>query len=168
MENILKQSYDKKLAEDWATRFSKLTRDRIIQCPYVAGALEFIQYFSGRYPLFVASATPIDELNIILQKRELQHYFKGFYGAPASKKTMLEYITNDEKVIPDDILYIGDSREDYEVAKDVGCGFIGRKSQYDFNGLELGIFKNLSEIKSYILKKLDNNGETDGLLDTTF
>src|SRR3972149_6572095 len=110
MEKILKQSYDKKLAEDWATRFSKLTRDRIIQCPYVAGALEFIQYFSGRYPLYVASATPIDELNIILQKREIQHYFNRCYGAPASKKTMLEYITNDEKVIPGDILYIGDSR----------------------------------------------------------
>jgi phosphoglycolate phosphatase-like HAD superfamily hydrolase len=153
MESVLKQEFDSERAGDWAKRFSSMTRAGIIECPYVTGAFEFIQYFSHRYPLYVASATPQDELDIILQKRELHQYFKGIYGAPTSKKMMFEYITNDEKIIPKDILYIGDSREDYEVAKDVGCGFIGRKSSYDFSGLEVECFNNLTEIKSYILDK---------------
>lgn len=153
MESILKQKFDRERAEDWASRFSSMTRDKIIQCPYVAGALEFIQYFYHRYPLYVASATPMDELNIILQRRELQNYFKDFYGAPTSKKTAFEYITNNEKIIYKDLLYIGDSPEDYTVAKEVGCAFIGRKSNYDFKGLGIESYENLFEIKSCILKR---------------
>lgn len=155
MESILKQEFDKKRVEDWASSFSKLTRDRIIECPYVVGALEFIQYFYRRYPLYVASATPLDELSIILQKRELLQYLEGFYGAPMSKKAAFKCITTDKKLIPRDILYIGDSLEDYTVAKEVGLCFIGRKSNYDFKGLEIESYENLFEVKSYILKKYD-------------
>jgi phosphoglycolate phosphatase-like HAD superfamily hydrolase len=112
MEHILKQEFDSALANDWAARFSSMTRDEISACPYVAGAFEFIRFFSGNCPLYVASATPLDELNLILQNRGLHPYFKGVLGAPTPKKAMFDHIMNAEKILPEDILYIGDSKED--------------------------------------------------------
>jgi len=150
MEQIFKQQYDAKRAEEWAERFSRLTRERIIQCPFVAGALDFLTYFSRRAPLYLASATPLDELTIILRERHLSQLFKGVYGAPMPKKTMFNSIGRAEQAAPADILYIGDSIEDYEAAKSTGCRFIARKSGHDLKSLDVTVFSNLEEIKTYL------------------
>jgi len=150
IENILKKKYDEKLAKKWALKFSELTRDKIIKCPYVDGAVDFIDYFSNRYPLYIASATPLDELKIILEGRGISQYFKGVYGAPMPKTEMLRDIAQKESAVPKEILYIGDSREDYETSSELGCVFIARISGHDFNAPEVKNFKNMSEIKTYI------------------
>lgn len=154
MEKILKQKYDKKLAKKWALKFSELTRDKIIRCPYVAGALEFIKYFSGRYPLYLASATPLDELKVILKERGILQHFKSAYGAPTPKIEMLTDIAKKEMVKPSEILYIGDSRDDYVASREVGCTFIGRISEHDFGISNVKSFKNMLEIKIYVLNSL--------------
>lgn len=150
MERILKREFDGALANDWAARFSSMTRDAIIACPHVAGALEFIRFFSETHPLHVASATPLDELTVILRDRGLNRYFKGVHGAPMPKKTMFEHIMKVEDARPADLLFIGDSREDYAAAKDAGCAFIGRNSGFDFSGLGIECFDDMAGIKSYI------------------
>ncbi len=167
MENILKRKYDKKLAEKWATRFSKLTRDSIINCPYVAGAMEFIRCFYDKYPVYLASATPLDELKIILRRRGILKYFKHVYGAPASKIEMFKDIKKKEKVKPDEILYIGDSREDYDAGSEFGCVFIARTGSYDFEGLGIKSFKNMFEITSFVLNYIIEGGVENGLPDRT-
>jgi len=154
MKNILRQEYDRTLAKRWALRFSELTRDKIINCPYVKGASDFVKHFSNKFPLYVASATPFDELNLILNRRGILQYFKGVYGAPTQKMKIFKDIAKKERVKPKNILYIGDSLEDYEVANDFGCTFIARTSDYDFKGIATKSFKNMSEIESYILSCL--------------
>lgn len=151
MERILNQAYDGSRANDWAARFSSMTREAIIACPYVTGALDFIRFFSKDHPLYVASATPLDELTVILRGRALHPYFKGVYGAPTPKKEMFERILSAEKIRPAEILYIGDSQEDYAAAKAAGCAFIGRRFNYDFSGLGVDCFDDLAEIKSHII-----------------
>lgn len=165
MENILNQDYDRVLAKKWAARFSDMTRERIINCPYVAGALEFLEYFTEKYALYLASATPFDELKIIMNKRRLLQYFKTVYGAPTPKMKMFEDIAKREMIKPDEILYIGDSYEDYQVANDFGCFFIARTSDFDFKGLKTKRFQNMLEIKTYILNQFNGERISNGLLD---
>ena len=167
MEHILKQEFDSARANDWATRFSAMTRDGIIACPYVDGALEFLGFFSKKCPLYMASATPLDELTVILKSRGLHRYFKGIYGAPTPKKAIFERIMRAEDVRPADILYIGDSKEDYEVAKGIGCVFIGRNSGCDFSGLGIKCFDDLAQVKSCIAAWHGAHGRKNGLPDTT-
>lgn len=153
IENILGEEYTTKYANKMAERFSELTRDKIINCPFVDKAFEFIQhFFSNEYPLYIASATPLDELNIILNSRNLLPYFKRAYGAPMPKTEMFSDIIKKEKIFQDELLFIGDSYEDYEVAVKAGVSFIAKISDYDFKGVDVTSFENISEIESYILK----------------
>ncbi|MFA4905557.1 MAG: HAD hydrolase-like protein [Candidatus Margulisiibacteriota bacterium] len=148
IENILKQKYDKELAQRWAKKFSDLTRNNIIACPYIPGAKAFLEYFSGKYPLYLASATPLDELEIILRSRGLLHYFKKIYGAPVPKKKMFENVVNIENINPENIMFIGDSPEDYIVASDFGCNFIAVADVNIINGAIR--FNNMFEAKTWL------------------
>jgi HAD superfamily hydrolase (TIGR01549 family) len=155
VENILKQKYTQQHADRMATKFAELTRDKIIECPSVDGAEDFIQhFFSNKYPLYIASATPLDELKVILKGRELLRYFKDVYGTPLSKKQMLSNIIKKENILPKELLFIGDSFDDYKVAKEMGVSFIARISDYNFKDVGVTSFKNLSEIKSYLSKEM--------------
>ena len=154
IENILEKEYTQQDIDEMAIRFAELTRNKIINCPFVEGADEFIQHFySNQYPLYIASATPLDELKRILKDRKLLQYFKGIYGAPTPKKEMLANVAQKEKISPDEVLFIGDSFEDYQVATETGVSFIARISDYDFSDIDVASFKTMSEMKSYLLSK---------------
>jgi len=154
MINILNKEYDVELAKKWALRFSELTTDKIINCPYVTGAIEFIKSFSDKYPVYLASATPIDELKTILKGRKIFQFFAGVYGAPMQKRNMFYDIMKKEMIDADEILYIGDSPEDYETARASGCIFIARTSDYEFKELKIKSFKNMLEIKDHCTNNL--------------
>jgi phosphoglycolate phosphatase-like HAD superfamily hydrolase len=150
MENILRRTYEPKLTEIWAKRFSELTRTAIINCPYVKGALDFIQCFQAVYPIYLASATPQDELQVILEGRKIYGYFKKVFGAPTSKLEMFQVIADAEKARPENLLFIGDSSEDWEIARQFGCGFIARKSEHRMPTSGTKVFNDLAEMKPYV------------------
>jgi HAD superfamily hydrolase (TIGR01549 family) len=150
-EKILKQKYTQRMGKKLAARFSGLTREKIINCPFVEGALDFIQHFYKKNPLYIASATPLDELRVILRSRELLGYFKSIYGAPISKAKMFSEIIRKENVSPDEVLFIGDSPEDYKVAQEVGIHFLARGDRKTFTEAWVKCFRSMSEIKSYLL-----------------
>lgn len=158
MIHILNKEYDVELAKKWALRFSALTTDKIINCPYVTGAIEFMKFFFDKYPIYLASATPIDELKIILKGRKILQYFAGVYGAPMQKKNMFDDIMKKEMIDANEILYIGDSPEDYETARTSGCVFIARTSDHEFKELNIKSFKNMLEIKDYCINNLITRG----------
>jgi len=151
MENILGQKYNKDLALLWAEKFSEMTRKKIIECPSVRGAMDFLECFSGKYPLYLASATPLDELEIILRGRGLTGYFKEIFGAPMLKKEMFENIMRIEKVDSEDILFIGDSLEDQAVADKFGCKFIALTSGSEFGASNS--FNNMLGVTEWFLEK---------------
>jgi HAD superfamily hydrolase (TIGR01549 family) len=123
MEKIFKKEFDPKLAKEWADKFSALTRQEIISCPYVPGTHEFIELNYTKYPIYLASATPLDELRLILEGRGILKYFKGVYGAPLPKTEMFRDIAEKEGIRPQEMLFIGDSPEDRESAEKFGCLF---------------------------------------------
>lgn len=151
-KNILKQPYSTQDIKEMVLRFSELTIDRIIHCPYVNGAVEFLDCFCKRIPLFIASATPLDELNFIIKARGLASYFKGIYGAPMKKIEMFKDIVKNEKLSPEKLLFVGDSREDSDVAQEAKVSFIARINQNKLERKDILKFRNLGEIKDYLLK----------------
>jgi phosphoglycolate phosphatase-like HAD superfamily hydrolase len=166
MEHIMHENYSAELAKIWANRYVALTREKIILCPYVKGARDFIDELHRFFPIYLASATPSDELKIILRGRGIAGLFMRVYGAPMKKKQMFEDIAKREGIKPDELLFIGDSREDYDSAELFGCSFIGRISGYDFSDVPAERFHDLYQIKAYIVNNLMDGGH-NGLSDKT-
>ena len=158
METIMKVPFSQDLADEWAMQYASMTRNKIISCPYVPGALEFICEFRKRVPLFLASATPLDELVIIVKERGIEPFFTGVYGAPVKKTEIFRQIAQKEHLAPDEILFIGDSQEDYQSAFRFGCRFIAKINENPFSDQNVERFHDLYEIKTYIVKNLMSLG----------
>ena len=66
-------------------RFRGLVADAMRSCPFVTGAVEFIDAHKDREPLFIASGTPEDELRAIVSDRGLAARFAASTARPDRK-----------------------------------------------------------------------------------
>ncbi|MGB2754745.1 MAG: HAD-IA family hydrolase [Phycisphaerae bacterium] len=150
VQNILGRPYtpedERRIAEVYARR----TRQAIVACPFVPGAPEFLAHFAGRAPMYLASATPQDELRIIVEARGLDRYFKGIYGAPHRKPDILREVMAAEGAPPDQTVFIGDSRADMHAAEAAGVPFVARNHKDDFSGCGVPRFDDLHGIRAYL------------------
>ena len=153
VEKVLDRQGDEELIEKLTAKFSRLTREAIINCSLVDGAMEFLKYFHGNIPLFLISATPQNELNKVLKKRCLDGYFEKAYGAPINKVHILNEIMNDQKASPDEVLYIGDSPEDQQAAVSLGVHFIGRMSDRVLGKGNTPAFPELNKVRHYAINQ---------------
>ena len=150
VEEVLALTDREDLIQDLTTKFSKITQQAIIDCPFVDGARNFLEYINGRVKAYLVSATPQAELNIIIEKRKLSAYFKKAFGAPIKKIDVLEQIMVSEKALVDEMLFIGDSPEDQNAAESLGIHFIGRQSDRPLNNRKNNIFKDFFKIQDHI------------------
>jgi phosphoglycolate phosphatase len=140
---IYEQFLGREISEDEMNRldsqFSELVKDEIRRCPFVPGVVRFLERHSGECPLFIVSATPEPELVSIVRDRGLTGFFKGIYGAPASKSSLLQSIAQKSRAV-----FIGDSLHDYRAAADAGVRFIGRvadERESPFAGLPVAVIQ---------------------------
>ena len=147
VEEVLALPGQNDLIEKLSSRFGQLTKEAIIECPYVKGAHEFLEYIRNRISVYLVSATPQQDLNEIIKARALAANFKDVYGAPISKIETLKQIMLSENVSVDEILFIGDSAEDQQAAKFLGIRFIGRQSDRKLDVKDENIFNDFIEIK---------------------
>lgn len=114
------------LVEDYTT----LCEASIVACPAIPGALEALDRLSaGGCPLYTNSATPTEPLARLLRLRQMSHFFRGIYGATATKVENLESIRREVGLPFDAILVVGDGEEDRLAAEKTGCPFFGVASQ---------------------------------------
>lgn len=149
-EDFLGIPYTPELEQKTIERFSKMAFVRVVRCPFVRGAEKFLQRFSAVCPLYVASASPHEELQRVVKARHLDRYFAGIYGHPVKKQDVLLQAQQDLKVSADDILYIGDSQEDLRVAQESGVRFAGRRNKEPLPENDFPVFDDLSEISRWI------------------
>jgi HAD superfamily hydrolase (TIGR01549 family) len=112
-------------------RFSKLVLDEILKCPYVPGVFEFVKENYRKYNLFIASGTPVDELNYIVKKRDMLAFFQEIYGAPMTKEDIINTILSKYTLNANEVIFIGDAKSDYFAAKACKLPFIGIISKKD-------------------------------------
>lgn len=116
---------------DLDRRFSAAIALHMRTCAFVPGAREFLLRHADKEPLYVASATPEIELRHIVEDRALTTLFKGIYGFPTTKADALARVVRDVGGAPEDVLFVGDSRQDAEAARAVGVTFVARVASAD-------------------------------------
>jgi len=135
--------------------FARLVVDEVSRCEFVKGADELLERLASDYRLFVASGTPEHEMREIVRLRDLDHLFAGVYGSPASKAEILSAIAASEGVSPGRLLFVGDSRTDYDGALTAGVPFVGRERPGDPK-----VFPGTNPVATvFDLKELDDRWE---------
>ena len=150
VEVILGQQGDYELIEKLTNKFSELSYKAIVDCSMVDGAQEFLDAFRKKVQMLLVSATPHNELKKILKARRLTRYFKEIQGGPINKVDVLKKVISVKKISPDEMLYIGDSPEDLQAAKTLGCHFVGRKSCRKLNFLTNPVYADFVKIKEHL------------------
>jgi len=119
--------------QNYLKQFGKIISKKIYSASFVSGALEFLKNNINSYNMYIASATPQDELRQIVQKKNISKYFKGIYGSPQKKVELTEMIIDSKKIIKNETIFIGDAISDYDAATQNEIQFIGRISDKRIN-----------------------------------
>jgi phosphoglycolate phosphatase-like HAD superfamily hydrolase len=106
-------------------RFRALAFVEVSKAAWIPGVLEFLRDYHKRYLLFVASGTPQDELHQIIRRRELEQYFIGAFGSPATKGEILNRIVSENRLEKAEMVFVGDTMTDFHAAMESGVKFIG-------------------------------------------
>ncbi len=130
-EEVLEEEYTEEILQQWNARFEDMTVEAVKTCALVPGIEEVLQKWHGKLPIYVCSGASHDELNMILQYRGLGPYFTGIYGAPPAKAKLLQDIVNKAKVLPEEVLMVGDAFTDLHAAEEVGTLFYGRGKTFE-------------------------------------
>ncbi|MFA5097257.1 MAG: HAD family hydrolase [Candidatus Margulisiibacteriota bacterium] len=129
-ENIYRLFLNKKINEKEKLSLSKDLTDyvykKVVECPFVTGAKEFLQKHKDEYKFFIVSGTPDGEIKSIVNDRGLSPYFIEVLGSPDKKSVLNRRILQNYSLKPDETAFVGDSIDDYEGIKDTGIIFIGR------------------------------------------
>lgn len=112
--------------EAHAERFQELVFDKVVNCPWVPGALEFLKKHAATLRMFVLSGTPDLELQQVVDARDLRRYFVEVHGSPPGKPEAVKDIVARHGLALDDVILIGDAPLDQEAAVAAGIGFVGR------------------------------------------
>ncbi|MBD5641887.1 MAG: HAD family hydrolase [Desulfovibrio sp.] len=111
---------------DWARKFAEYALDEVRKCDLIPGALQTLETWHGKMPLYVCSGAPVEELNLVLGERGLARFFAGIYGSPPAKGELLvEIIRSRPDLAPAETLMVGDSITDEDAAKQAEAQFYG-------------------------------------------
>lgn len=128
---------DAQLRAELAADFSARTLERVVRVPLVPGAEAFLRDFAMRVPLYLASVTPAEDLDAILERRGLRRWFRGVYGCPPwTKPEAVRDVLRREGCAAHEVALIGDSAGDQRAAAQTGVEFVARDSGLGFEAPE--------------------------------
>lgn len=134
-----------------STQFSCLVVQKVINAPYVPGAIDFIKNNYKKYTLFISSGTPEYEMKKIAIQRKIVSYFKCIYGSPDTKNTHVRKIVKSNSYAKNEVVFIGDSTSDRDAALENKIHFIARVNDKDSPLLnEKNIIEDLRNLKRYL------------------
>ena len=146
---------DQELRAGLAAEFSRRTIERIVRVPLVAGAETFLQEVTMRVPVYLASVTPAEDLDVILERRGLRTRFNGVYGCPPwTKPAAIRDVLRREQCEPGEAALIGDSAGDQRAAAETGVEFIARDSGLPFEAPPEAVFMDLAGVAAYLKDRL--------------
>lgn len=114
--------------------FAEYCAEAVRRAPFVPGFEAVLSYAHPRWPLFVASGTPQEELSLTLAERGLSAKFKAILGTPPAKSLLLAQIIADHGLDPHKTLMVGDGETDLKAAQDNQTLFYGRGELFKNSG----------------------------------
>ena len=148
---FLKIEYNEKIGQNLSNKFSNCVVNEIVKAPYIKGALEFLEKNYENLAIYLFSATPLNELKVILNKKKIKSYFREIFGAPEDKNSIFLKIINKTGINKDNILIVGDSISDFKVAEKFGVDFIGVGNlPHNHFSTETILIDDLMKLENYI------------------
>ena len=153
--NFLKESLPdvkfNKLCED----FNKLVIDGVVSAPIIDGVEDFLKRNKKKYDTHIVSGTPDYEIKEIVRRRGLDKYFLNIYGSPEAKRDLIIKVLNRNNYNKDEVVFLGDSINDYEAALSAGVEFVAKisdKAEFElFPGVSLKTkVKTMREFEKYL------------------
>jgi phosphoglycolate phosphatase len=129
---ILRKPLSEEQKDALGRQFSDFVYKEVVRCPFVAGAEEFLKKYHKKYPLFIVSGTPDNEMKAIVKERGMGKYFREVLGSPVSKITHNAGILKRHNFNPEETIFVGDSIDDWKAAEAVGIKFILRSPNNDY------------------------------------
>ena len=116
--------------------FSDLVIDGVVNSKEVTGTSDFLNS-SIDYKKYIITGTPTIEIQSILERRNMNQFFEKIYGSPEKKDFWVKQILQDENILPQQCVFIGDALVDYNAARGNNITFILRETKEAEN-----LFKN--------------------------
>ena len=129
--DILNNPLSENKFQSLCDEFSNIVVNEVVAAPWVEGAREFLENNKNRYLFFIVSGTPQDELESIVQRREMGHYFCEVLGSPENKEALLKGALSRLKLFPEETVFVGDAETDWSAAKKLGVAFLWRRVPSD-------------------------------------
>jgi HAD superfamily hydrolase (TIGR01549 family) len=163
---IYKEYLNKKLTSEEEKRlgneFSNCCYHEMLKCPYVKGVKHFLENNYENYLFFIVSGTPHEEINDLVDERDLRKYFKEVLGSPEKKETLTKQILQTYNLQQNETVFIGDAPNDYVGAKEAGIPFIARIPQSSYNPFNTDTFhipyqiNDFTNFENLLERKLNN------------
>jgi HAD superfamily hydrolase (TIGR01549 family) len=121
------------VVEEFCSKFSNMVMERVINSPWVPGALEYLKKAHASTRFVLVTATPKNEIEVILERLGIRSYFQYVYGAPLPKTDAIAEVMTRHSLKPEQALMIGDASADLIAAVNNSVCFLLR--QTPINGL---------------------------------
>jgi phosphoglycolate phosphatase-like HAD superfamily hydrolase len=125
-EHVFGKPLTTEASAELGERFSNLALDRVLRAPFVKGAHEALLALAPKLALFVASGTPQEELQLIVERRELAPLFQEVHGTPREKPAILSDLMARKQLAPSEVLFVGDGKSDHDAAVATSVAFLAR------------------------------------------
>jgi HAD superfamily hydrolase (TIGR01549 family) len=132
-------------------KFSDLVVEGVVNSKEVTGSSDFLNS-SVDYKKYIITGTPTIEIQEILERRNMNHFFEKIYGSPEKKDFWVKEILRNENILSEQCVFIGDALADYNAATGNNIIFILRETneaEYlfrDYRGYRIKDLNSLHDI----------------------
>tara|TARA_B100000212_G_scaffold339494_1_gene318066 strand:- start:5648 stop:6322 length:675 start_codon:yes stop_codon:yes gene_type:complete len=148
--NILNEEFTKNKLNWISKRFNQIAFRNVVSSKFIPGALNFLKKYSELVPIIIVSGTPKEELLKVLKYLEINKFISKVFSVPPHKSYILSRILIEEKIKPDQTIYIGDMESDKEAALKNNIPFLGIINDKYFKNPPSLYIENLDQISSYL------------------
>lgn len=112
--------------EDFGRRYAALCRQKLLNAPFIPGAVETLHKLSGaKIPVFIVTGSPAAEIRELASARNLLPLIHHIYGSPPTKDVLLAALLAENRLVPEETVFFGDAPTDCEAARINKIPFIG-------------------------------------------
>lgn len=147
-----KENFEEKINE-YVERYNQVVEQEIIKKGLINGVRKTLKKLSKTTSLYLNSSTPLKSLERCASKLRIRDYFKNVYGKTKSKgkKDNVIQILKINGLVASEVIIIGDSWDDYQIAQQLGAPFIGISNQFSsFTKSSFPVFNNISQIHIFL------------------
>ena len=116
------------VVEEFCAKFSNMVMERVIDSPWVPGALEYLKKADASTRFILVTATPKNEIEVILKRLGIRSFFQYVYGAPLPKTDAIAEGMKRYSLKPEQAIMIGDATADFNAAANNSVSFLLRQT----------------------------------------